>query len=838
MSKKKQVIDRASGRLITAGPEEVNATQPLLHILIEECGWDPEQIVSRPKQWRVSSHPSDKRTWPVDVAIFDSPKNKRAEDHVVILCECKKPDETSGIGQLKVYLDREPHARIGIWFNGLEHSVVYKTKDGYKTATLGTPIPGPDDPLHPGERPALLSYPALRQAPSLVPLFSRIRNRLAAQDTNVNRDEEILPDLSSLLLLKILDEQTNKLSPKRPLTFQMKNASRQDTAENIRTLLKKEVAKHSDVFGSSEVRLSIDNYSIAYVVEELQNYRLLSNDADSISTAFQVLRGKAYKGEEGQYFTPPSVVKIAVAAIAPTSNDRIVDPACGSGSFLASALNAVVWGLKSVVKEDSAEYGTAKRDWSTQNLFAIDKDSVSVRLSKAYLSLLGDGSTHVFKSDSLRPASWSDHLKATVPDLSFSVVFTNPPFGTKLKFSRDQGRSEGYVVCKKWVFDENSGDYVAIDEWVERELGIVFLERCLNLLENGGRLAIVLPDTYLFSPSYQWLINWLCCNFTITHTINVPIEAFEPHCRAKTSILVLKKQKPRRNHQIIGMLTESYGEDKHSHPLYRLDRDGNRTEILEDQMTEAAGLLLSSYGTPSKLRFTFKQTEAKSAGVLVASYFWRKPYLDALSAFAKDNQCELISLSELIDKKELTCTSGHGSPKGQFKGKGLVPYVKVSDIKNWRINENPKYFIPDDEAKRLRGKKELQPFDLVTPTRASKNIGLVGVVMPWQTHVVLTKEIVVLRCTKKSRMSPWLLLVMMSLRVVNDQFKYLVQMQTNREDLGKRLYELLIPVPKDKKVRAKWEGHAKNFFLAQVKAREEYEKLLSDLSAEKFVDRP
>ena len=838
MPKRKQVIDKASGRLITGGPEEIDATQPLLRILIDECGWDRDQIVSRPKQWRVPSHPSGKRRWPVDIAVFDSPKNKRAEEHILVLCECKKPDETSGIGQLKVYLDREPHARVGVWFNGLDHAVIYKTRDGYQSAPLGTPIPSPGDPLHPGDRPALLTYPALRQAPSLVPLFNRIRDRLAAQDTNVNRDEEILPDLSSLLLLKILDAQTNKLSPRRPLIFQTKNGNRKQTARHIKNLLQQEVAKHTDVFGSSEVRLSIDDESIAYVVEELQNYRLLSNDVDSISTAFQVLRGKAYKGEEGQYFTPPSVVRIAVAAVEPTSNDRVIDPACGSGSFLATALNAVIKGLKSILKEDSADYGTAKRDWSTQNLFALDKDSVSVRLSKAYLSLLGDGSTHVFKADSLRPSTWPKHLNATVCKESFSAALTNPPFGTKLKFSKDNGRAEGYQVCRKWVFDDDSRTYTPTDEWEEREVGIVFLERCINLLEPGGRLAIVLPDTYLFSPSYQWLINWLCCNFTITHSINVPIEAFEPHCRAKTSILVLQKQKPKKGHEIIGMLTESYGEDKHGHLLYRLDAEGNRTEQLEDEMSEAAALLISDYGTPNKLKFSFKQTAARDAGVLVASYFWRTPYLDALSTFASENQCELISIGDLVAKNELICESGHGSPKGQFKGKGSVPYIKVSDIKNWRINENPKYFIPDEEAKRLRRKKTLKAFDLVTPTRASKNIGLVALVMPWQTHVILTKEILVLRCGKSSRISPWLLLVMMSLRVVNDQFRYLVQMQTNREDLGKRFFELLIPVPKDKKVKERWEEHVRKFFQAQVEAREEYEKLLTGLDAQQFVDRP
>ena len=194
----------------------------------------------------------------------------------------------------------------------------------------------------------------------------------------MNRDEEILPDLSSLLLLKILDEQTNKLSPRRPLVFQIKNGSRRETAKNIKNLLQREVAKHSDVFGSADIHLSIDDESIAYVVEELQNYRLLSNDIDSISTAFQVLRGRAYKGEEGQYFTPPAVVRIAIAAISPDPNDRIVDPACGSGSFLANVLQAVYHNIKALLPENSTEYSVAKRDWSTQNLYALDKDSVSV----------------------------------------------------------------------------------------------------------------------------------------------------------------------------------------------------------------------------------------------------------------------------------------------------------------------------------------------------------------------------------------------------------------------------------------------------------------------------
>ena len=838
MAERKPILDRASGRLISAGPEEVDATQPLLDILIDECGWDRNQIVSRP-QWRVPGSPSDKRRWPVDVAIFDSPAHCRKEEHVQILCECKRPDEKSGMQQLKMYLDREPHARMGIWFNGIDYAIVYKTKEGYEQAPAGTRIPGPTDPLEPDGTPATMTYARLSKAPSLVPVVRRIRDRLAAQDTNVNRDEEILPDLSSLLLLKILDEQAHRLQPGEALEFQRQEGKREDTAKHVKAMLQREAKKHAGIFGHSGVHLAIDDESIGYAVEQLQSYRMLGNDANAISTAFQVLRGRAYKGEEGQYFTPPSVVKIAVAAIAPKHGDRVIDPACGSGSFLAEALNAVSERLESIAGEGSTEHTVGMRDWSTQKLYAIDKDTVSVRLSKAYLSLLGDGSAHVFKADALRKSHWSRHLTETMQDGSFSVVLTNPPFGTRLQLDANDGRAEGYQVCRQWVRDTSTGSYGSEeDRWVNREVGVVFLERCYNLLEPDGRLAIVLPDTYLFSPSYRWLVEWICTKFTVTHSINVPIEAFEPYCRAKTSILVLKKAKPGTGHRIIGMLTESYGQDKKGNPLFRLDVEGNRTAVLEDEMAEAAALLRSRSRHKSKLRFTFEQQRACKAGVLTASYYWREPYLKALDVFSQENKCTLVSIGELIENGELTYTMGHGSPHGQFKGKGDVPYVKVSDIKNWRINENPKYFIPEETAERLRRDRGLEAFDIVIPTRASKNIGLGAVVMPWQTQVVLTKEIAVLRCTSEGRVSPWLLLVMLSLRVVNDQFRFLVQMQTNREDLGRRLFELKIPVPEDTTVRERWEQPAEDYFRAQVGARESYRTLIDNLGASHFVDRP
>lgn len=831
---KNKIADRASGRLVVAGPEEVNATQPLLELLISECGWDQGQLLSRP-QWRVPASPSGKRQWPVDVAIFDEPKNASDPQHVVILCECKCPDDESGIEQLKVYLDREPHARVGVWFNGVDHAVVYKTKDGYEVAPDGTPIPTPQDPLKPtGDR--VLNSASLRNAPSLVPVFKRIRDRLATMDQNVNRDEEILPDISLLLLLKILDEQKHQFKPKAPLQFQLDDTV-EKTAQRIRKLLEEEVKRNAQLFGanSRQISFQIDDESIYYVVETLQNFRLLSNDTDAVAEAFQVIRGKAYKGEEGQYFTPQSVVRVAIAAVNPTPEDRAIDPACGSGSFLATALANIVEQLREHYGENKAGVDTDRRTWSTQMLFAIDKDSVSVRLSKAYLSMLGDGSTHVFKADAIRPSTWTDQIKATIQNGAFDVVVTNPPFGTKLKVDADIGRREGYELSCDWA--KKAGQWSKTGDYVVRDLGLLFLERSLQLLANGGRLAIVLPDTYLFSESYGWLVQWLG-QFTITHSINVPIEAFEPHCRAKTSVLVVEKSPPKKGHRIIGSVCETYGEDKHGRSRFKFAGE-NQTDERDDEMSEAADLMLAPSPPESKLTFRFDQADAIRKGVLVASFWWRKPYLDAITAFAKEYECDLVSVGDLMAAGELTVGMGHGSPSSHYHGKGNVPYVKVVDIKNWRINENPKYAIPDDVAAQFRRNRPLQPFDLVTPTRASKNIGLFSAVMPWQTHVILTREIAVWRVTKDAkRIDRWLMLALVSLRVVHEQFRFLVLMQMNREDLGDRFKELLLPIPRKQSVRDKWSKPIAEYFEAMNLAREKYTDLTAQLDPDLFADRP
>jgi type I restriction enzyme M protein len=847
------IVDQLSGREIVAGPEERDATQPLIFYLTQRLGWNPKQIITRP-QWRVPRSPSAARSagYPVDVAIFDSIESCGDPDAIRIICECKAPDLETGIGELKTYLGLEPEARLGIWFNGQKHALVYKLAHGFQVDD-NSRLPRPADPLSPTAAQPPLRFADLTEPPNLGEVFSKLRDQIAAQDSHVNRDEFILNDLANLLICKIMDEQDGEVSPDRPLAFQL-GGSRDATAEKIRAYFNSVKSRLTSVFTDDSDRLHIDEASLEAVIRKLQHWRLLGHDRHAVGAAFQVLRGRALKGEEGAYFTPPPLVDCVVSVLAPDHSQSIIDPACGTGGFLAAALDHVFAGVdaKSGVSND-AKLRT-KRTWAAEQLFALDKDAVSTKLCKAYLTLLGDGRSHVYRANAIDRSEWenrNDDLARVVDDGHFDIVMTNPPFGKNLKVPEEVGRREGLLTCRKWK--KTDGQWQPTDEWTEQQLGIVFFERAFNLLKPDGRLAIVLPETFLFSPTFQWFVSWLCRTATITHIVDVPMVAFEEFCRAKTCLVFVQKQAPAPRHQILMSYPRSLGQDGDGNPLYLRNDSGDREEgDLDNEMADAVKYLQSlDYSETRKKRqgetpvtqrygFMVAQETASGRGVLVPRFWWREDTNAALQRWAEDYPSELVTLGELERRGLLESFEGHGSPPSNARGTGAVPYVKVTDLKNWRISENPTNFISQAQADRLRKRgPALQYGDLISPARASSNIGQFSLVLPWQTNIVLTKEVLILRVTDNTEgIDPFLLLGLFSLRVVQDQYASLALMQINREHLGHHWREVVVPMPSIRADRDKIAGTIRAYFDGTILARESYDALLTTIEAGAFGTRP
>jgi type I restriction enzyme M protein len=533
-----EVTDDDSNRTLS-GPEHQKVRLPTIKKLIE-AGWAEGQIRWAP-EWRVPKSPHDAAvresgrrfpSWPVDLALFDDAAYVDDWQHVVALLEFKQPTLEQGVSQLEIYLAREPRAKLGYWTNGTTNVRVYKLPDGGFKHVRNRGVPKPGEELElPSEKP--LTYTDLRVPDSgeLRSTFKRLLDVVVARDSRATRSETQLNQLCNLLLLKLESDTNGQFAPGHALDFQISRGGEARTATKIRNSFRELVSFRPQVFtDQNDTELVLDDHTIQDVVYELSGFNLIMVHPEAISSAFQVFRRANLKAGEGQYFTPQRVIEVATDLMDIRPTDKIIDPACGTGGFLVDAF------LK--VREQAFAAGTmdgaAARTWAHRQVFGIDKDAINVKLTRAIMVSLGDGSVHVHSGDSIRVDRWAadyPHLVSEIVDGSFTVVLTNPPFGKGLKVSRNDAKANQYTIARR-----SDGQYRDL------EIGLIFLERAHRLLMSGGRLGIILPETYFFSSTYAWIADWLESRFILRAAVNIPMEAFQGFCRAKTNFYVFEKK--------------------------------------------------------------------------------------------------------------------------------------------------------------------------------------------------------------------------------------------------------------------------------------------------------
>lgn len=179
----------------------------------------------------------------------------------------------------------------------------------------------------------------------------------------------------------------------------------------------------------------------------------------------------------GRNFAPLGCIKL----------DTATDPACGTGGFLIQCLVE----LKDRYPEKEKEISR----WAQLHIYGIDKDAIGIKLTKAIMQILGDGSAHCVRGDSVLTCSWKSKyphlLTNSFKDGRFTKVFTNPPFGAPLKVKYSDAKKASLRIA----------DY--IEKGKDIELGLAMFNRCCDLLKPGDKMCIVLPETYFFSPFIQ-----------------------------------------------------------------------------------------------------------------------------------------------------------------------------------------------------------------------------------------------------------------------------------------------------------------------------------------------
>ena len=514
------------------GPEHTQVRLPLVDQLLN-LGWTPEQVQYDP-EWRVPKNPSEHSRreagqqyagFPVDIIIWESPALREDPEGALIIFETKKPSRQEGLRQLENYLSLEYTAKMGFWTNGTDTLAIYRLPSGKFHHVIGAPLPAPPDNF------SIVGDTPLRFKDLEDPLPTKLRAKLdrvfgvvVARDTITTRSDDRLNQLCNLLLTKLASDQDAKVNPKDPLVFQPVETEK-GTADRIRRRFARLRSDHPAIF-SNDTDIRFDAHTIHEVAYELTSTKLVDVSADTISQAFQVFRSANLKSGEGQYFTPSRVIRAAVEIMEVTHEDRIIDPACGTGGFLVEC-------FLSYHREYPHLDEAARQRWARDHLFGVDRDDINVKLARAIMQIIGDGSANIQVGDSLRQHMWESdypHLRGMLQDESFTCAITNPPFGRQLRLSAKDARLSGYTITRKGKTSQQ-----------DLELGLVFLERCHRLLVKGGRLGIILPETYWFSSSYEWLREWLNGRFVLRGMLNVPMEAFQSFCRAKTNFYILEK---------------------------------------------------------------------------------------------------------------------------------------------------------------------------------------------------------------------------------------------------------------------------------------------------------
>jgi type I restriction enzyme M protein len=408
----------------------------------------------------------------------------------------------------------------------------------------------------------LSNFPTLPEN-NLLKIFREIHNYIYSNDGL--SPQESLEEMVKILFMKIFTETHQ--SPQFSITEEeFKNLSNEELSlsfvNKIKELFTQVKLIYPDLFNThDQIKLSLD--SLSFIVDKLQGISLLDSTQDAKGLAFQKFLSHQEKNGRGQFFTPETVINFSVEIIQPKLNETIIDPACGSGGFLISALNYLKQNydqvnLKQIIKH---------------NLYGVDINQNIARIAKMKLLLESNTNPHIICTNSVENIS---SLLEIQPQ-GFDIVLTNPPFGAGGKIKNSQILQQ-FDLGYKWL---KIGDkFEKTNKLISGQSAeILFIETCLKLLKEGGRMGIVLPNGHFENPSLEYLRFYLKQKAKILGIVNLPQETFIPFGTGiKTSLLFLEKQtlKTINNYQIFFAKIKKLGYqgNKNATVIYQKNSEG------------------------------------------------------------------------------------------------------------------------------------------------------------------------------------------------------------------------------------------------------------------------
>ena len=548
-----------------------------------------------------------------DIVVLDKDK----QDTPYIIVEVKKTWLLEGKAQLRFYCNATD-APIGIWTNGQQTSYYHRKHPNYFEEI--TDIPNADQTLA-----DILSEPFTLK--SLILKDKLVTERKSLKDIILELEDEVLAnagvnvfeEVFKLIFIKLYDEFKSEKDKENIDRFlcqhlsspdekhvrnykgvvaeiqddsfrQMKFRNIGQTDTDLRATLQRlfDGARHQwpGIFPEiSTFKLSDRHLPIC--VSSLQNTKLFNADLQGIEDAFEYLLGQRAGGLS---FTPRQVVDMCVKMLNPKRGESMIDPAAGTCRFPIHTIFKITGTSFINAKIPNEEEG------HTRKVFGIDFSETAVRVARVLNLIAENEATNILPLNALDYESWDDiaenysvwhrvygegfdRLKALRTEkggnrlFNFDILMGHPPFGGPIKDRR--------ILNQYRLGSQEDHERPRIR--VRHET--LFIERSLDLLKPGGRVAIILPQSFFNNAADKSVRDFIAAHARILAVVGLHADTFKPSTSIKASVLFLQKwnNDPERgpfcpkidDYPVFFATSEQSGKDNAGNYIYLTNNDGS-----------------------------------------------------------------------------------------------------------------------------------------------------------------------------------------------------------------------------------------------------------------------
>jgi len=577
-------------------PEEI-VRQKFIAKLIDEYGYEPEQMA---QEMKVSNSKRGSGKAQADIVIWKTKEDKNQKKSAFLVVECKASTVKLKLEDCYQGMNYATWSRARIFaiYNDNELQV-YKIDDTKipilsDSFRLINDIPKAKDILDESKLEEFLSKTKEFKGDEFARLLQRCHNIIRNNDKL--SPEAAFDEISKVLFIKIMYER----SPKQLRIFSLEQfrklkeaweqvRGKSDRVESYMQKLfedVKEEFKNDGIFEENE-KVKLKESTFEAIVKELEIYNLTKTGADVKGIAFEKFLSKTFRGQLGQFFTPRTIVEFMVEFINPKERELICDPCVGSGGFIIKAFENIKENIedeykikkfelqKKIFGENQEYIGDEKRQKEYEKIieelnveeqkrlkqlsccaiFGTDANPRMARVAKINMIMHGDGHNGIHHHDGLLNVNGVFRKR-------FDIILTNPPFGITYnndlpKVQEDDKFQDEKLIeeYKKRYGEKYEEELKQVTENIGKpirslfEVGkytgkseVLFVERCLDLLKNGGRMGIVLPEGVLNSNDLEKARELFEERAKIKLIVSLPDEVFlSAGATVKTSLVFLQK---------------------------------------------------------------------------------------------------------------------------------------------------------------------------------------------------------------------------------------------------------------------------------------------------------